>query len=123
MSDFEKFKQMNPDEIYKKTFLLPKVIKALADEKFEELGNRTKALGFVSILERELHLDLSELREKIENYFSQDGNVRYEKVAETGEGVAKPKKRRNKLFYLLLLLGALLGALLYYFLYVDDTHF
>ncbi len=107
---------MNPEEIYKKTFLLPKVIKALAEEDFDQLGNRTKALGFVSILERELHLDLSDLREKIEQHFAKDGG-KYDRVLEPGKTVSKDK---TKLLLLLLLLS-LLGAILYYLFYGDEN--
>ena len=60
---------MDPEQIYKKTYIAPKVIKNLIEGNFEKLGNRAKALGFVAILERELGLDLRELKEQIESYF------------------------------------------------------
>ncbi|BCD68662.1 hypothetical protein [Nitratiruptor sp. YY09-18] len=70
MSDYEKFKELDPQEVHKKTFISPRVIANLQNENFKKLGTKAKALGFVKIIERELHLDLRELREKIEEYFS-----------------------------------------------------
>ncbi len=69
MSDIERLKELDPQEIYKKTYIAPKVVQYLTEGDFSKIGNRTKALGFITILERELGLDLSELREKIDEYY------------------------------------------------------
>lgn len=69
MSDIEKLKQMDPEEVYKKTYIAPKMVQALVEEDFKKIGNKSKALGFVKILERELGLDLGELRQRIEEYY------------------------------------------------------
>ncbi len=84
MSDFEKLKNMDPEEVYKKTFIAPKVVKNLTEGNFKKLGNRAKALGFVAILERELGLDLSELKEKIDEYFGVAGSSEVFAVKEKG---------------------------------------
>jgi len=84
MSDFEKLKNMDLEEIQKKTFIVPKVVKDLIEGNFKKLGNRTKALGFVTILERELGLDLSELKEKIDEYFGVDDSSEALAVKEEG---------------------------------------
>ncbi len=69
MSDLQKLKLMDPNEVFQKTYIAPKVLKHLLGGEFDKIGSRSKALGFVNILERELHLDLSELREMIQNYY------------------------------------------------------
>jgi len=77
MSDLEKLKQMDPLEIQKRTYISPKVLRALINEKFDKLGSYAKVMGFLGILERELDLDLGELRQKADEYF---GRERVEEV-------------------------------------------
>ena len=110
MSDLDRLKQMDPEEIYKKTFVLPKVIKALIQDEFDKLGNKAKALGFVAILERELKLDLSELRQKIEDHFGQN-SVEYDKVFE----VREKEHKRSLMPFLALLIVVLFAAGGYYY--------
>ncbi len=74
MSDLEKLQQMDPEEIYKRTYIAPKMIQALLEEDFKRIGNKSKALGFVKILERELGLELGELRQKITDYYENGKN-------------------------------------------------
>ena len=112
MSDIEKLKQMDIEEVRKKTYIAPKMLQALIEEDFKTLGNKSKALGFVKIIERELGLDLGELRQKIEEY--------YENVVETSQniqnnGVEKTPKEKNFLYYslgvvvLLVIAGTIAG--------------
>lgn len=77
MSDLEKLKQLDPQEVFQKTYIAPKVLQQLINQDFSKIGNRAKALGFVTILERELGLDLSELRSKIEEFYGhrEDGSI------------------------------------------------
>jgi hypothetical protein len=72
MSDFEKLKNMSYQEIHKKCYISPKIIKLIINKNFEKVGNRSKVLGFISIFERELKLDLSELKQEVNEYFSQE---------------------------------------------------
>ena len=74
VSDIEKLQQMDPEEIYKRTYIAPKMIQALLEEDFKRIGNKSKALGFVKILERELGLELGELRQKIIDYYENGKN-------------------------------------------------
>ncbi|MRI58244.1 MAG: hypothetical protein C6H99_01925 [Epsilonproteobacteria bacterium] len=104
MSDFDRLKQMDPQEIYQKTFMLPKVIKALLEEEYDKLGNKTKALGFVTILERELDLDLSELKDKIAQHFDKNA-IEYSKAFEITE-----KEHKGSSLWIFTLLALLLGV-------------
>ncbi len=60
---------MDPEEIFKKTYIAPKIIRALIEEDFKKLSSKSKALGFIKILEKQLGLDLTELRQKVEEYY------------------------------------------------------
>ncbi len=71
MSDFEKLRQMDIEEIHKKTYISPRVLQYLLDEDFKKIGSKTQALGFVKIIERELGMDLAELREKIDQFYGE----------------------------------------------------
>ena len=103
MSDFEKLRQMDIEEIHKKTYISPRVLQYLLDEDFKKIGSKAKALGFVKIIERELGMDLAELREKIDQFYGE--RLDYDSafvVQENGTG------RSNiflKIFVALLLLG------------------
>lgn len=108
MSDIEKLKEMDLEEVHKKTYIAPKMLQALIEEDFKSLGNKSKALGFVKILERELDLDLGELRQKIEEYYANLVERPQDSVVE------KPSKEKNFLLYfgvvvLLITGGAILG--------------
>ena len=117
MSDFEKLKEMDIEEIYKKTYIARKNIKALLEKDFSKF-DRLKAIGFVNILEREFDLDLSELKDEIKNYFkSQDSSAEKEEV------VANIDKKRddvtrdngNKKYIFLLILLILIAAAFLFF--------
>ena len=99
---------MDLEEVHKKTYIAPKMLQALIEEDFKSLGNKSKALGFVKILERELDLDLGELRQRIEEY--------YENLVERPQDsiIEKKPKEKNFLLYfgvvvLLITGGAILG--------------
>ena len=94
---------MDIEEIHKKTYISPRVLQYLLDENFKKIGSKAKALGFVKIIERELGMDLAELREKIDQFYGE--RLDYDSafvVQENGTG------RSNiflKIFVALLLLG------------------
>ncbi len=110
MSDLEKLKQMDIEEIHKKTFVLPKVLEALINGQYDKLGNKTKALGFVAILERDLGLDLSPLKRDIEEHFSIRPDI--EEIFEPKE---EPKKSSGMVWFLVVLLIGLAGVGYYFY--------
>ncbi|BCD60859.1 MULTISPECIES: hypothetical protein [unclassified Nitratiruptor] len=69
MSDADKLKHLDPEEVFQKTYIPHKVFKKLIEQDFEGLGNRTKVFGLIKILEDRFDLDLSELKESAQNYF------------------------------------------------------
>ncbi len=104
MSDFEKFKQMDDEEIFKKTFIAPKNIRNLKEENFKRLGSKSRALGFISIIERQLGLNLDELRQKVEEYFGD--RLDYQNAFEIHERVVEKKRLPIWQIMLVLLVGA-----------------
>ena len=107
MSDFEKLKSMDIEEIYKKTYIARKNLKALLKKDFSKF-DRLKALGFVKIIEREFDLDLSELKEEIRDYFDKKED-KEEKIEEKAEEVEEKESKKN--IYILIGLIIILIAL------------
>ena len=69
MSDFEKLKSISPQQIHQKCYISPKIIKLLINKEFDKIGSKSKVLGFIKILERELSLELDDLKREVEEYF------------------------------------------------------
>lgn len=66
--DFEKLKSIGVQKIHEATHIGRIHIQAMLNENFEEMSN-VQLFGFISILEREYALDLSELRAKAKEFF------------------------------------------------------
>jgi len=89
--------------ISKKTNISEENVEALLQKDFDKL-KKLKALGFISIIEREYKADLSQMKEEVLSHY---GEYSYE------DGVAMPipkggrKKGKSKwfLFFVLVLLG------------------
>ncbi len=114
---------MDPEEVYQKTYIAPKMVQALVEEDFKKLGNKSKALGFVKILERELGLDLSELRQKIEEYYGDA--ARYSQAFAINEKSQIPY--RNPLLYffvitVVIIVGAVVGYRYFGHFQSKNTH-
>ncbi|HFQ60737.1 MAG TPA: hypothetical protein ENK39_00360 [Epsilonproteobacteria bacterium] len=101
--------------ISKKTNISEDNIEALISENFEYLA-KAKALGFISILERDFDIDLSTLREKALAYY-QEHSSEGESIT-IGLPVMEEKKGRSK-WFLLLMLGLLAYASWYFFTQFD----
>jgi len=101
--------------ISKKTNISEENIEAIVAEEFSSLS-KSKALGFISILEREYGAGLKALREKALAYYTEHQD------SEESVGIALPrieeKKGRSKLFPLLML-GLLAYATWYFFTQFD----
>ncbi|MRJ02625.1 MAG: helix-turn-helix domain-containing protein [Epsilonproteobacteria bacterium] len=118
MSDLDKLREMDPEEVQKKTYIAPKVLKALLDGDFQKLGLRAKAIGLVNILERELHLNLKELRNQIEEFYGNNESVT---LSEKRGGEESEGGSQFWLFGILLLLLAAVGGGYYYYTHLFKT--
>jgi len=103
MSDFEKLKEKDIEEIYHKTYIARKYIKALLEKDFSKF-DRLKALGFVKILEREFDYDLSDLKKDIDEYFAKKSLItsKDEKIEdESIKNLNIKKKKESKILPIL----------------------
>lgn len=70
MSDVDRLRLMDPYEVHSKTYITPKILRQLLDGEYEKFDSKTNAIGLVKVLERELGLDLTELKREIERFFN-----------------------------------------------------
>ena len=89
----------------------------ISEDNLEHLFNRNfdalkkvKTLGFISIIEREYHADLSALRKEAKEYYE---DVREDQSVTLGRPIIEEKKGKSK--FLILLVLALLGYATWYF--------
>jgi len=88
--------------ISKKTNISEDNITALENVEFDRI-TRVKVMGFISILEREYHVDLSKLRDEAAAYYNT--NASDERVTLGMPMPVEEKKGKSKLFMLLVVLG------------------
>jgi len=100
--------------ISKKTRIPEGDIENLLAKNFENL-KRVKALGFISIIEREYKADLVEFREEAQEYYNQLGE---DKSNTLGVPIVEERKGNSKFFIFVVL--ALLGYATWYFLVQFD---
>ena len=107
-------------KINQKTNISKENIEILMDEDFVSLS-KAKALGFISILERDYKVDLKMLREKALAYYKKHGNEEERMVftMPVDEKDAR-EERGNSLFMILLVLGLLVYALWYFMSKYDE---
>ncbi len=103
----EFFEQYSIEEINKKTRISPISLRFIKNKEFEKIP-RVKFLGFVSIIEKEFHIDLSELIEEYNKatYFIKENNDTVK--------LKEPKKHNTFILLILTLILFLLGTYLLY---------
>lgn len=107
---FEKLQDLGAQKIHEKTHIAKQHVQALLHESFDAI-TKVQFLGFVSILERDYHVDLSDLREKGSAYFAQQSHNAYE----TKVFISPAKKRNFSLFYIFMALSIFIFAVAYTF--------
>ena len=100
--DFEKLKSIGIQKIYESTHISRAHIKSIFDENFENMSS-VQIFGFISILEREYNLDLSELKEIAKEHFK-NNLQNFEKVNKTKLFTTEKKKIDSKLVYIALVI-------------------
>ncbi len=103
--------------ISQKTKISEENLENLLAANFDAL-KKIKALGFISILEREYNTDLSALKEEALAYYSEE---KEENGFTVGLPLDEEKKGKSKLF-LLLILALLAYASWYFFTQFDKNH-
>lgn len=104
--DLQKLRDIGAQKIFEKTHIAHKHAQALLHESFEGM-NRIQFLGFISILEREYHVNLSELKEKGEKFFS---DLRASEHIYHEELLSNKKNNSKKIYALFVIIGLLVGS-------------
>ena len=87
----DKLKLIGVQKIHEVTHLTKHHVKSILDETFEGI-NRVQFVGFISILEREYNVDLSELKTKGMVYFQE---INDENPNSKHNVFVTPKKKKN----------------------------
>ncbi|WP_309496627.1 hypothetical protein [Sulfurovum sp.] len=103
--------------ISQKTKILEENLESLFSSKFDSL-QKTKALGFIAIIEREYHADLSNLREEALEYYSSN---RAENTYTTRRFIDEEKKGKSKLL-IIVVFGLLVYASWYFLTQFDKKN-
>ena len=102
-------KELGAQRIHKETHITKEYIQAILHESFDGM-NSVQFVGFISILEREYKVDLSDLKAKGEEYFSKENTV----SAEDKKVFVVPKKSKSYVKLYLWLAVVIFSAFLYY---------
>ena len=111
MSDaLKKLKDLGAQKIYEDTHIPTGHVQAVLNENYDGL-TRVQYFGFLSILEREYGIDLSEERARAAAHYEEQSSA--EALADDGIFVVPQKAKKFTLFYVILALIVFLGALYY----------
>lgn len=103
----EKLQELGVQRIHNDTHISIQHINIVLNEEFENI-NKVQFLGFVSILEREYDIDLSDIRDNGLEYYKSDANT-YN--GEPGVFVVAGKHKTFKYFYIALAFSVFLFAM------------
>ena len=106
----QKLKDIGAQKIYEDTHIPVIHIQAILHQSFDGL-TKIHFIGFVSILQREYNIDLSELKSAGVAYYDERNPV--ETTTEDGIFIAPKKSRNFTLFYILIAMVIFLVALFY----------
>ena len=108
--DFERLKTIGAQKIHEKTHISRAHVQAILHESFEEM-NSVQLLGFISILEREYSLDLSDLKQKAKEYFKNSSSL-----IQTTDSVKIFKasdNKKNLIWYIVVIVLIIASALFF----------
>jgi archaellum component FlaF (FlaF/FlaG flagellin family) len=114
----QKLKDIGAQKIYEDTHIPVELIQAILHESFDGL-TKIHFVGFVSILQREYNIDLSELKNAGVTYYDERNPV--EVTTEDGIFIAPKKQRNFTLLYILLAMVIFLVALYYTVEYANEN--
>ena len=108
----EKLRSIGAQKIHEQTHIAHKYVQSLLHESFEGM-QKVQLMGFLSILEREYDVDLSDLREKAQEYFSTETKIPVaEEPSYKKELLTSQTDKESKRKYISAGAGALLAVLL-----------
>jgi len=112
MDAINKIKELGLDKVSEKTFINENDLEALLDQNFERF-HKTKALGFIQILEREYGLGLGDLREACLKYYE---SHKSEEEPQLFNEYVKPEPPKWKKQLPFIILGIVIAVLMLYLL-------
>lgn len=111
MRDMTTLEEVGLQEVSRKTHIEVKTLQYMVNKEFDKLS-RINTLGFLKILSREFHLDLSGWQEEFEEYWK---STKGQEETKEPTFVLSSSKRSSKPMWLLILLLGGLGAGVWYF--------
>jgi hypothetical protein len=92
MGDFEKLKDIGVETIYQRTYIAHQNIEFILDKDFAKLNNKFKATGFITMLEKEFGLDLSDFKKEAEKFFDHKESEKQKVMASDKEPIEIDKR-------------------------------
>ncbi len=99
--DFQKLKDIGAQKIHEATHISKQHVQSILNDSFENM-TKVQFLGFVSILEREFHLQLDDLKERGKGYFGEKpAQVKDEPEEEAKVFITPSKQKSYKKLYII----------------------
>ncbi len=111
MDSIKELLEIGIKEISNKTFIHEDELERFLNGRFENI-NKTKAMGFIQILQREYHVDLSDLKHKYLS-FLEENNLNEPKVKQSLIMEEVKSEERKKSFFSLIFLFLAIGSIAY----------
>ncbi|ABB45181.1 hypothetical protein Suden_1907 [Sulfurimonas denitrificans DSM 1251] len=111
-SGIDKLKKIGIQKIHENTHISRLHVEAILQENFEDMHNKVQLGGFLSILEREYNVDLSDLKIKVKNHF--EDIAKYSQLEPSKTNLFLADRRKNKLTFFYIALGITLFVLFAY---------
>jgi hypothetical protein len=120
----EKLQEIGSEKIHEKTHITQRYIQAILHESFDGIA-KVQLMGFISILEREYQVDLSDVRKNAEVFFEEEALTSSKPLAEYKKELLGSSSRRD-MQKLIIIAGSAVVALLvagvaFYFLNSKPT--
>ncbi len=110
-SGIEFLKSLDLSEISNRTFIHEEELKKFLDGEFDGI-NKTKAMGFIQIIQREYHIDLSDLKNQYISYLDEHkSDYKEPKTSLIMEEVQSEERKKGFFSFLFLILA--IGAIAY----------
>lgn len=113
MSSLELLKGIGVQKLYETTHIARKYIEDILNENYSSMGS-TQYYGFISIIQREFKLDLSDLKTRAGEYYNTQAPKTLKEIKNLRQHNTTPRRKNLKDLYLVLLILIFsIGAILY----------
>ena len=112
----EKIKEIGLDKVHEKTHVSIKSLEDIVNQRFDAI-HHIQLTGFLNIIENELHIDVSSIREELKAHRERSGQAGDERKL----FIEVPSEEDSKKSLYITLIVIVIAALLYFFSSDDDT--